>query len=180
MKTLVHVISIAVILVSVVMASCAFSSTRSRKISLVKSLPDSLISSQLGETLTDILLNPTTITLYRVKGKEVIGKDDYVLEPHYVRDTLIGVLSTDFASVLEFILITDESNYSTDTVMVKSPYMPQLEFEFAKKKQVAHILLSTSDFSWTVVYDGKKQFNHNYTDNGSIERLCKMIMLKEN
>ena len=67
----------------------------------------------------------------------------------------------------------------TDSVVVRSPYMPQLEFEFSKKKQVAHVLLSTSDFSWTVVYDGKKQFNYNYKDNGTIERFCEMIMKKQ-
>lgn len=180
MKALFHTITVSVILAFIMMASSSFSSPKAKKIPLVKSLPDSLISSQLGTTLTDILLNPSTITLYSIKGKEETSKDDLVLEPHYVRDSLIGVLSSDLAAVFEFILISDASNYETDTVMVKSPYMPQYEFELVKKKQSAHVLLSTSDFSWTVVYDGKKQFNFNYKDNGAIERFCEMIMKKEN
>lgn len=180
MKALFHAISVFVILAFIMMASSSFSSPRAKKIPQVKSLPDSLVSTQLGTTLSDILLNPSTITLYSVKGKEETSKEDFVLEPHYVRDSLIGVLSSDLAAILEFILICDESNYVNDTIVVRSPYMPQLEFEFAKKKQAAHVLLSTSDFSWTVVYDGKKQFNYNYKDNGAIERFCEMIMKKGN
>lgn len=179
MKALFHSITVSVILAFIMMASSSFSFPRAKKIPLVKSLPDSLIATQLGTTLSDILLNPTTITLYSVKGKEETNKDDYVLEPHYVRDSLLGVLSADLAAIFEFILISDENNYVTDSVVVRSPYMPQLEFEFSKKKQVAHVLLSTSDFSWTVVYDGKKQFNYNYKDNGTIERFCEMIMKKQ-
>lgn len=179
MKTLFHTITVSVILALIMMVGSSFSPLKVKKIPLVKSLPDSLISAQLGNTLTDILLNPSTITLYSVKGKEETSKDDYVLEPHFVRDSLIGVLSPDLAAVFEFILISDVNNYKTDTVMVKSPYMPQFEFELVNRKQSAHILLSTSDFSWTVIYDGKKQFNYNYRDNGVIERFCRILMNKE-
>lgn len=179
MKNLYQTLTILAILSVIIIASCSFSSFKAKKLPLVKSLPESLISAKLGTSLTNILLNPSTITLYSVKGKEETNNDDFVLEPHFVRDSLIGVLSSELVAVLEFVLISDENNYKTDTIMVRSPYMPQFEFEFEKKKQKAHVLLSTSDFSWTVIYDGKKQFNYNYKDNGAIERICEMINNKK-
>lgn len=177
MKTFTRLLSIIAALSLIMLASSAYSS-KQKKLVLAKSLPDSLVLTQLGNTLTDILVNPTTVTMYAVRGKEQTDRNDFVLEPHYVRDSLYGVLSPEAITILEFTLITNESNYRTDSIKVRSPYMPQFEFEFSKKKQTAHVLLSTSDFSWTVIYDGKKQFNYNYTDNGTIERFLELI--KEN
>lgn len=179
MKTFIHVTTTLVAFTLIMIVCTALSPSRAKKIPLNKALPDSLVSVHLGTTLAEILLNSSSVTLYSVKGKEETDKNDFVLEPHYVRDSLIGVLSSDAAAVLEFLLISDENNYSIDTVMVRSPYMPQLEFEFARKRKVAHVLLSTTDFSWTVIYDGKKQFNYNYTDHAAIERFCEMILKKE-
>ena len=179
MKTLTKTLTIFTAIALIMLACSSFSSPKQKKLSLMKVLPDSLISMQLGNTLADILLNPSTVTMYTVKGKEETSKDDYVLEPHYVRDSLMGVLSSDAVAVLKFTLITDEANYHNDTILVRSPYMPQYGFEFTKKKQSAHVLVSISDFSWTVIYDGKKQFNYNYKDNGSIERFFDSILKKE-
>lgn len=178
MKTFTRLLSIIAALSLIMLASSAYSSSKQKKLVLARSLPDSLVLTQLGNTLTDILVNPTTVTMYAVRGKEQTDRNDFVLEPHYVRDSLYGVLSPEAITILEFTLITNESNYRTDSIKVRSPYMPQFEFEFSKKKQTAHVLLSTSDFSWTVIYDGKKQFNYNYTDNGTIERFLELI--KEN
>lgn len=178
MKTFTRLFTIIASLSLIMLASSAYSSPKQKKLVLAKSLPDSLVLSQLGNTLTDILTNPTKVTMYSLRGKEHVEKEDFVLEPHYVRDSLYGILTQDAVAILQFILITNESNYRTDSIKVKSPYMPQFEFEFSKKKQVAHVLLSTSDFSWTVIYDGKKLFNYNYTDNDAIERFLKLT--KEN
>lgn len=142
-------------------------------------VPDSAMCARLGNTVADVLFNPSKIVCYRVKGKTEVGKDDYVLEPHYVRDTEIGTLSSKLLPVLPFILTTDEASYSRDTILVRSPYMPQLEFEFFKKNVTAHVLISLSDYSWTLVYDGKKQFNYNYQDKRAIARFCDMIMKQE-
>lgn len=179
MKPLKKPLTILAALAFIMLACNAFSSPKQKKLSLVKALPDTLISAQLGNTLADILLNPTAVTMYKVRGKEDTSKDDYVLEPHYVRDSILGVLSAEAVAILEFVLITENANYGNDTIMVKSPYMPQYGFEFTKKKQSAHVLVSTSDFSWTVIYDGKKQFNYNYKDNGTIERFFDLILKKE-
>lgn len=179
MKTFTKVIMMATALAFITLACSGFSSPKQKKLTVAKSLPDTLISAQLGKTLSEILLNPTSVTMYSVKGKEETKEGDFVLEPHYVRDSLYGVLSTEAVAILEFTLIANAENYKSDSVLVRSPYLPQFEFEFAKKKQIAHVLVSMSDFSWTVIYDGKKQFNFNYADKETIERFFDLMLKRE-
>lgn len=139
-------------------------------------IPDSAMCARLGNTVADVLFNPTKIVCYSLTGKAEVEKEDVEIESHYVRDSEIGVLSSKMLPVLPFILTTDEANYSRDSIQVKSPYMPQLEFEFIKKNVQAHVLISLSDYSWTLIYDGKKQFNYNYQNKRAITRFCDMII----
>ena len=53
-----------------------------------------------------------------------------------------------------------------------SPYMPILEFEFANKKEKAHVVISLSDMTWTVFYDDKKQFNFTYANEELLAQFC--------
>lgn len=99
------------------------------------------------------------------------------MEPHYVRDSLIAKLSVSQINMLQFNLLSDEENYKEDSIKVRSPYVPCIEFCFEKKKKnPVHVIVSLSDFSWTIVYDDKKQGNWNYADKRLMERYCKMIL----
>ena len=139
--------------------------------------PDSAVYYSLGKTMSDILFSPSKVTCYTVKGKSTVAKEDYELEPHYVRDSLIAKLNPSQIMLLQFNLLSDKENYKQDSVKVRSLYVPCVEFCFEKKKQQpVHVLVSLSNFSWTLIYDDKRQGNCNYADKRLMERFCKMIL----
>lgn len=137
--------------------------------------PDSNTYTILGKTMTDILFSPSKVTCYAVKGKAQVDKADFELEPHYVRDSLIAKLTPSQVALFQFLVLSDKSNYSQDSIKVRSPYVPHLELCFEKKKQQVHVLISQSDFSWTICYDDKKQGNWNYAEKRLVRRFCNMI-----
>ena len=137
--------------------------------------PDSNTYTILGKTMTDILFSPSKVTCYAVKGKAQVDKTDFELEPHYVRDSLIAKLTPSQVALFQFLVLSDKSNYSQDCIKVRSPYVPHLELCFEKKKQQVHVLISQSDFSWTICYDDKKQGNWNYAEKRLVRRFCNMI-----
>lgn len=137
---------------------------------------DSLAQTQLGISVTETLMNPGKVSCYILKGKSETDENDFVVEPHYVRDSLVGTLTPEMYSILQFALIADQNNYKTDSVLVKSPYVPQLEFEFARKRITVHVVVSLSDYSWSIIFDGKKQFNWNYANKELIHRYCTMLI----
>lgn len=137
--------------------------------------PDSNTYTILGKTMTDILFSPSKVTCYAVKGKAQVDKTDFELEPHYVKDSLIAKLTPSQVALFQFLVLSDKSNYSQDSIKVRSPYVPHLELCFEKKKQQVHVLISQSDFSWTICYDDKKQGNWNYAEKRLVRRFCNMI-----
>ena len=137
--------------------------------------PDSNTYTILGKTMTDILFSPSKVTCYAVKGKAQVDKTDFELEPHYVRDSLIAKLTPSQVALFQFLVLSDKSNYSQDSIKVRSPYVPHLELCFEKKKQQVHVLISQSDFSWTICYDDKKQGNWNYAEKRLVRRFCNII-----
>lgn len=137
--------------------------------------PDSNTYTILGKTMTDILFSPSKVTCYAVKGKAQVDKTDFELEPHYVRDSLIAKLTPSQVALFQFLVLSDKSNYSQDSIKVRSPYVPHLELCFEKKRQQVHVLISQSDFSWTICYDDKKQGNWNYAEKRLVRRFCNMI-----
>ena len=133
--------------------------------------PDSAVCKSLGKSLTEILFSPNKVKVYSLKGVENVGKNDIEVEDHFVRDTLITTLDAKQIALLQYLLLANEENYKDDSVQIRSPYIPSLEFEFVKKKaQTAHILISLQDRTWTIVYDDKVQCNWNYTNKELIKR----------
>lgn len=138
---------------------------------------DSVVYHNLGKSLYDILSTPQKVSCYFLKAKENITKEDFVIERPFVRDTiLVEKLSKEDVAILQYLLPMDSENYQKDTVIVRSPYLPVIEFLFTKKKAEAHILVSLSDYSWTIVYDDKIQMNWNYADKKQIIRFCKQFL----
>lgn len=136
---------------------------------------DSVIA-QLGKTATEVIFNPSKVEVYRVEGRDTIGKDEVEIEKNYVRKDMIGTLSKDYIKLVQYLLVADPANYKDDDMRVRSPYLPDLEMRFIRKNQVVSILVSRSDFTWTLVSDGKKQFNYNYAEKSAIDRLIKQIL----
>lgn len=143
--------------------------------------PDDVAYKALGRHLTDILINAKTIKVYSLVPKEQLNPDDYEVDAHFVRDSLLGTLTKEQAIVLDYNLISNGANYTKDTsLIVMSPYYPVIEFEFTKKKEVAHIIVSLSDYTWAVKYDDKIQFKYNYASGTFIKRFCDYFLNKAN
>jgi hypothetical protein len=159
------------------MASCGGWGKKSPK-KLIQ--PDSAVYSMLGKTMSEVLFNPTSVTCYTLKGKTEVGPSDYQVEPHWVRDSLVGELSPDLYGILQFALIANCENYKDDSLRLKAPYVPVLEFEFCKKKTEVHIIISVQDRTWTIMYDDKRQVHFNYHDCDLIERFCALFLKPEN
>lgn len=138
--------------------------------------PDSAVYAMLGRTMSEVLFNPSSVTCYTLKGKAEVPDTDFQVEPHWVRDSLVGKLSPQAYGILQFVLIANGENYKDDSVRIKAPYIPLLEFEFRQKKNVVHVLLSLSDQTWTIMYDDKRQIHFNYHDCDLIERFCNLFL----
>lgn len=140
---------------------------------------DSVVYQNLGKSLYDILSSPQKVSCYLLEAKEEIKKEDIVIEKPFVRDTLlVEKMSKNDVAILQYLLPMDRENYQNDTIKVRSPYIPYLEFLFTKKKSEAHVLVSLSDFTWTVIYDEKRQLHWNYADKKQIRRFCKQFLNK--
>jgi hypothetical protein len=135
--------------------------------------PDSAAYKALGKSLSEILFSPKKVKVYSLKGVETVGKNDVEIEDHFVRDTLLATLDSEQIALLQYLLLSSGENYKNDSLPIRAPYLPQLEFEFTKKKgQVAHVVVSVSDRTWTMVYDDKVQFNWNYAYKDIFTRFC--------
>lgn len=155
------------------MASCG---ELGRKTPIKTIHPDSTVYAMLGRTMSDVLFNPSSVTCYTLKGKKEVASSDFQVEPHWVRDSLIGKLSPEAYGILQFALIANGENYTNDTLRIRAPYIPVLEFEFRKKKEVVYVLVSISDRTWTIMYDDKRQVHFNYHDCELIERYCDLFL----
>lgn len=142
--------------------------------------PDSLAYQNLGRRLTDVLINAKTIKVYSLVPKERITPDDYEVESHFVREKQLGVLTKDQAVVLKYMLISNGANYHKDSsLIVMSPYYPIIEFEFTKKKEVAHVIISLSNYTWAIKFDDKLQFKYNYASGTFVKRFCDYFLQEE-
>lgn len=169
-----HLLLLAMLIPSVFcMASCG-DFGKKPEIGLVQ--PDSAVYAMLGKTMSEVLFNPGSVTCYTLKGKVEVDPSEFQVEPHWVRDSLIGKLSPETYGILQFVLVSNNENYKNDTLCIKAPYIPVLEFEFKQKKNVVHVLISTSDRTWTIMYDDKRQIHFNYHDCDVIERFCRMVL----
>ena len=162
------------------MTSCSAKTTRG---TLTTSLfaPDSVVYKSLGKSLSEILFSPSKVKVYSLKGVENVGESDVEIEDHFVRDTLIATMDANQVALLQYLLLTNEENYKNDSTQIRAPYLPQLEFEFTKKKgQVAHVVISVNDRTWTVIYDDKVQFNWNYANKRIVTRFCNYFIEQGN
>ena len=132
--------------------------------------PDDTITNHLGNTLTEILFNPQKVICYAVEREDSISSDQ--LEPNFSRGEQICKLSKEEIAIIQFSLLSNQENYVNDTLLVMCPYIPKLDFEFTGRKgKKANLLISPSDFSWSILFDGKKQFRFN-THSIDMKRLC--------
>ena len=143
--------------------------------------PDSTISVQLGNSLSNLLFMPKKVVCHHLLHKQNISENEIQPVKGYVRDTLLATLTDKETAVLQFLLLSNPNSYSEDIISIEAPYLPVIEFVFTdKKKNTASVIVSTSDRSWSIFYDGKEQFNFNYSDARLFERFCKQFLDKYN
>ena len=134
-------------------------------------MPSKEVTAQLGKTASEVIFNPTKVTLYRLEGRDTIKDGEVEVDKNFVRVDTVGTLDKEYVKLVQYLLIADTANYSTDSMRVKSPYYPEIELVFEQKNVSATVLVSLSDFSWTLISDGKKQFTYNYAEKNAIRRL---------
>lgn len=159
------------------MASCDLSS-RKKPTPIPNPAPDAAVYAVLGKTMSDVLFNPQRVTVWTLRPKSAPDSLDFQVEPHWVRDSLVGTLSAQMTGVLQFALIANPASYGHDSIRVRSPYFPAIEFEFTQKKQTLHVIVSLANYTWTVIFDDKRQFNFNYADKELIHRFCQQFLPK--
>lgn len=138
---------------------------------------DSMLADQLDDSLRNVLFDPDTVKCYHLSYKDKIKERDVEVVKDYVQDSLVSVLPTSQTCILQYVLLSDISNYSNDTVLVQSPYLPILEFRFEKKGlQPVSIVISTLDRSWQMIRDGKCVHSHNIAATRQVERFCSYFM----
>lgn len=163
---------LTVLLMNFSFTACA-GAPKSQKISSEWNQPDSVIANQLGNSLKEILFSPKKVKCFHLLQKQSIAENEVQPVKTYVRDTLFATLSNEQVAVLQYLLLNNEKSYSEDIISVEAPYRPVLEFEFTdKKKRTANIIVSLSDRSWAIMYDGKEQFRYNYADVRLFEQFC--------
>ena len=91
----------------------------------------------------------------------------------------MATFSREQIAILQYILLSNEKSYSEDIISIEAPYRPVLEFEFTgTKKSTASVVISLSDRSWAIMYDGKEQFRYNYADIRLFEEFCNIFIKK--
>ena len=141
--------------------------------------PDSVIASQLGTSLKEVLFSPKKVNCYHLLQKQNIAENEIQPVKSYVRDTLLTAFSKEQTAVLQYLLLDNEKSYSEDIISIEAPYRPVLEFEFiGAKNRKASVVVSLSDHSWGIMYDGKEQFKYNYADVRLFEKFCNYFIKK--
>ncbi len=140
--------------------------------------PDSLAYSQLGRNLSTILFSSSKVECYPLIYKEKPEEGDVEVEKHFVRGESLGFLKADQLAVMRYILIAPAESYQKDSIRVRAPYAPAMEFVFhhKKMKQDAQIVLSPNDFTWTLFYDDKRQFHFNFTNKEAVVRFYQSML----
>lgn len=158
-------------------SACAEFKRGNKKVSEEWMLPDTAITQCIGNSLSDILFAPKKVKCYHLIKKRDIGEKDIQPIKGVVRDTLLCTLTDAQKAVLQYVLLGNIRSYSEEIISIEAPYIPALEFEFiGRRKVAASVIISLSDRSWIIMYDGKQQFKYNYADAQLFERYCNYFM----
>ncbi len=176
-------ISILTILLSM-MACANTSSKKGKKNTVTKEAPicaewihpDSIAYSILGRTLTDITFNPKKVTAYSVAVKDSTNRDNIAVEPFYVVDSILGQLNKKQIAVIDFILLSDGSNYTIDSIQPMIPHRPVIAFEFVNKNGKALVWYSPDDYSWGIRYDDKQICRYNIRNSNQVNKFSRNFL----
>ena len=141
--------------------------------------PDSVSYSQLGKNLTNILLSPNKVECYQLLYNDSITANEVQVERNIMRGPLVATLDKAQIALLQFALIKPAESYQEDSLAIRAPYDPVLEFVFTKKKEQAQVIVSPNNLTWTVIYDDKRQFNFNFANKETLLRFFALFLKKK-
>lgn len=145
--------------------------TPNNKIDSIWMFTDSTVMKQLGDSLIQVFSKPDSVRCYNVSYREQIKEKDVIVHEHFVRDSLITVLNDAQIYIMQFILVSESSNYANDSLIVKSPYMPTVEFEFYKKDfSPISVVFSPLNQTWQIICESKELFSYNFVYTDLINR----------
>ena len=138
--------------------------------------PDSVARSIMGNRLSELVSNPKKVVMYTVIYRDTAHRNNILVEPDFVLDSMVCKLSKEQVSTLNFMLVADSANYMVDTLAVPMiPHRPAYAFNYIIKKDTALIWYSPGDFTWGIRYDGRDMFWYNVANPSILNRFCQSL-----
>lgn len=122
---------------SVIFFSCKSGQDLTGKITGGDLPADSVVSNLLGDTLCRLLYAPSAVSAYKMRPQQA---DNDTLIATYAIDYSIGELDASCYSILQFFL-KDSTNYVWTDELVKTPFSPNIGFEFTDANREKMFLL---------------------------------------
>lgn len=124
---------------------------------------DSIVKTWLGDSICEVLSSPIDVYAYKMRPKQ---SETDTLIADYAIDYVIGKLDKSCYAALQFFL-KDTANYVLTDEQVKTPFSPNIGFEFINRKhEKVSLLLAFNGNQLKVIGQEQtilhKQFKNEY------------------
>lgn len=123
---------------------------------------DSAVIQILGDSLSTRLFAAENVEAYRLVFSDSLRQAGSKFP--YLRSNGPGQLTDKQKKRIYSDFLDREENYHSDSIIVMSPYIPELELVFTTDSVETSVVISFSDHSWGITSQGKQLFNYNYTN----------------
>lgn len=124
---------------AIILFSCKSNLHLINKVTNQSQPADSVVLNLLGDTISHMLFSPSVVYAYKMRPQKA---ENDTLIGTYAVDYLIGELDSSYYGILQFFL-KDSTNYNWTDELVKTPFSPNIGFEFVGDNQEKiHLLLA--------------------------------------
>lgn len=135
--------------------------------------PDSVVASILGESISSIIFTPDSVTAAKVTEANIVTPTTKTRT--YGPMLPMKEVSDKDLQLLQLAFLSDPRNYTNDTIIMMSPYIPAMELDFYRNGEVVKMTVSFSDATWNLTKDGKEIINYNYRTEEPILKIYKTL-----
>ena len=135
----------------------------SKKIDFTAIQPDKKVKEILGDTITNIIFSPRTVTVYELDAMSTPSDNDRTIGGVKVSKE-IGKLDKSYYSIMQF-LLADSCTYAGERIVPAVPNKPVMALEFAQKKEIVGVIFSFLSREITFVYNGKEIMRKQISNN---------------
>lgn len=140
-------------------ASCRSGQNLPWKIDNHSIVPDSQVVALLGDTICQLVYNPTEVIGYKMRPQKA---EQDTLIAQYAIDYKIGELAASYYSILQFFL-QDILNYDLSGSIVKTPFEPNIAIKFVdENKEELYLLVAFNGNQLAFVKDDKVYCRQQY------------------